>query len=357
MKIEVKELFDKIFSFIKYRLFLFSLKKHDFKNKKVVLFFLHPKFDGRAGGILSVFFLLDISEKLLKDAVVLPVTLAKLPGYTKVSWFENKYEIYNIYYLRKKLASASQILVHIPEVFFLLFAERMKYCGLERLAKEMQVNILNQNQIHMPSQTAVDQNKSLFRSLSMTLAFEVNFENHYGHLDTTPYFIGSWYYNYTIDNIPYEIKDEICVISHDPHPLKKDIIRLLEEECRLKCIEIKSMRFEDFQVLQKRAKWSISFGEGFDNYFAGAFVKSGIGFSVYNKNFFPNSFYENNLPETVFASYEEMQANIVDVIKGLDEKSKYESYMHKIRKFVFDHNSPEKVEMNLKHYYLEQGLL
>jgi len=337
--------------YIKYRLFLLGLKKQNLKQKDVVLFFMHPEYNIRSGGILSIYFLIDETKKYLKETIVLPVTLYKIPKYTKANWFENDFDIYNIYYLEKELMEAKNVLIHIPECFYTYFCTFINHYKLYELAKKMKVNILNQNDLIMPTEAEVWNSKNLFHSLTMTLAFEANVSKEYSYLDSKPYFISTWFYNYTIDTIAYERKENKCIVSLDSHPFKTEIINLLEQECGLECIEIKNMHFFDFQKLQQKAKWSITFGEGFDNYFAGAFIKSGIGFSVYNSTFFPPSFDKEYLPETVFDSYELMRDNIVKVLKRLDNKLDYENYVAKVKPIVLEHSSPGKVIEALNHYY------
>ncbi|MBC5991608.1 hypothetical protein [Pontibacter cellulosilyticus] len=343
-----------MYLYLKYRFYLYGLERQSFSNKNVVLFFMHPDEDVKAGGILSIYFIIDKSEKILEDAVVLPVTLSKLPGYTRVAWFENKWFIYNLYYINKSLQKADTILLHVPEVFFNLFCELIKEHQLFELAKKIRVNILNQNEQLIPSKALIEANKRMFCSLTMTLAFEANTKNIYEYLDKKPYFISAWFYSYTVENSCYEEKENICIISPDPNPYKMEIVKMLNDELRLQCIEVTNMAFSDFQLLQKRAKWSISFGEGFDNYFAGAFVKSGVGFSVYNSIFFPKSFDSGSLPETIFVTYEDMRENIVKAIKSLDNKTSYEKYVTQVKPLILEHSSPEKVEEALKHFYANE---
>jgi hypothetical protein len=347
----LKKRFELLWPYLKYRLYHLKLGKQNYRRKDVVLFYFTPDLNFRSGGILSIYFLLEQTVKLLKQSVVLPVTLSRLPNYTKIDWFENDWNIHNIYYIKKQLLKSEKILVFVPECFYDSFCNQITYYDLFVLAKKMKVVILNQNDTLVPPAEKLLDSKSMFASLTMTLAFEANQNNVYSYLDSGPYFLSSWFYNYTIEDVPFEWKEQVCIISPDDHPAKREIVEILENECKLKCIEVKNMDFKDFQVLQRIAKWSISFGEGYDNYFAGAFVKSGIGFCVYNPTFFPTGITKENLPKSVFNSFECMKNGIVDVIKDLDVKTNYEEYASKYKGLILNNNSPHKVINNLKHFY------
>ncbi|WP_250429708.1 hypothetical protein [Pontibacter ruber] len=316
-----------------------------------ILFFLHPHFNIRSGGILSIYFLLEQTKSMFPTKNVYPVTIAKLPSYTKADWFPNDYNILNLYLIKNKISKNSKVIVHVPECYFEFFCQEIINSNLFDFASQVTLNILNQNQSLMPVEATVIKYKYLFNRITMTLCFEANTNISYSYLAYPPFFISSWFYNYPIDKLSFDTKEDICIISPDPNPLKGKVVELLEKKLDIKCVEIRNMAFHDFQNIQRRAKWSISFGEGFDNYFAGAFMKSGIGFSVYDPLFFPREFNSNELPQTVFTSYQELLNNIESRIKGLDCKDAYENYANNIQQLILCHNSPEKVVKNLEGFY------
>lgn len=347
---KVLSVLNKSLSYIKYRNYLSYLPKPNFHQKDVVLFFMHPYEDFKAGGILSLYFLLEKSVNILPGAVILPVTIARFPKYTKAGWFNNNFDIYNLKHLDGLLKS-KRIIVHVPECFFEFFIKQIEEYKLFDLAKNLKVNILNQNQLYMPAENMVMQHKGLFASITMTLAFAANADLRFAYLNDPPHFIGAWFYGYSVDNIPFESKEEICIISPDDHPAKAGIVEELQAEHGIKCVEIRNMPYADFQLLQQKAKWSISFGEGYDNYFAGAFLKSGVGLSVFNKTFFPASFDAENLPITVFTSYDALKLNLRNTFLQLNNKAAYEAYVSETAGLVLKHSSPEAVVNNLRDYY------
>lgn len=315
------------------------------KDRDIVLFYL-PPCEVVSGGILSIYFLIENTQRLFPDFIVLPVVMSRIQHYFKATWFKNNYFIYNILDIKSKLFTAKTILVHIPEDFFLSFSKDIeKYFSSDQVSK-LKINILNQNQMLAPSGDEILTHKHKYASLSMTLAFEKNMSNSYPYLDTPPYLLSSWFYGNEVELIPYEQKENVCIISHDTHPMKKQIVDVIENKIGLECIEIRNMKFDDFKALQRKAKWSVTFGEGFDGYSGAAYIKGGIGFGVYDPNFFPDSM-KKELPKSFFISYEDMLENICDVITYMDEKSRYEEFVKRMQAIVLSYNSPEFVSRNL----------
>lgn len=334
--------------FSKYKL-LHALK---IKGKNVVLFYL-PEDEMISGGVLSIYFLLKTTRQLFPDFVVLPVIIGKWQHYFRINWFKNDYFIYNLLELKKCLLDADKILVHVPEDFYVDYSQRILKHSLTGVAKRSRLNILNQNELLMPSSQQVEEYKELYASVSMTLAFEVNLHNQYSYLNHKPYFLSSWFYGNEVEDVEYNEKQDLCIISPDQHPLKGQIVNKLAAELHLKCIEINNMKYDVFKELQCKAKWSVTFGEGFDGYAGGAFVKGGIGFGVYDKNFFPDAL-KDSLPMTFFNSYEELSDHIVQVMQLLDNPVKYTAYVKEMLPKVLLHNTPEKVRINMMNFYKEE---
>src|ERR1700733_5997230 len=76
------------------------------------------------------------------------------------------------------------------------------------------------------------------------------------------------------------------------------------------------MTFDVYMDLATRCKFSVSFGEGFDGYVAKPMYQGGIGFALYNDEFFPNASYKKF--ENFFETEEEMIEEIVPTIRRLE---------------------------------------
>jgi hypothetical protein len=83
-----------------------------------------------------------------------------------------------------------------------------------------------------------------------------------------------------------------------------------------KLVKIQDMTFDVYMDLATRCKFSVSFGEGFDGYVAQPMYQGGIGFALYNDEFFPNSSYKKF--ENFFETEEEMIEQIVPTIRRLE---------------------------------------
>ena len=86
------------------------------------------------------------------------------------------------------------------------------------------------------------------------------------------------------------------------------------------------MTYEDYKETISRAKWALTFGEGLDGYFVETIFSGGIGFSVYNRKFFPEDFVSLR---TVYGSYELLIQNIHKDISELDGEKAYVDYQNK----------------------------
>lgn len=325
--------------------------KVTFKNK-IVLFYFNNYEDVKSGGILSILFLMSETEKLLPNATVLPVTLG-VPWYEKITMVENPYRIKNLLHYRNQIREESEVLIHVPEIFFEMFCNEVLKYNLKQ-SKNFLVNILNQNEEVMPTAEIVERYQYLFKGITMTLAFEASCKNSYSYLVSPPHLLKAWFYNDAVVSVPFKDREDLAIISNDPHPYKESILAKLQE-AKINYVVIENMPFSDFKKLQQKAKWSISFGEGYDGYSAFAFYKGGVGFGVFNKNFFPANMLP--LPKSFYRSYEEMNKRIVDDINSLNNEIDFEQYVQEVFPKVKFNNSPEIVISNLESYYKKNNFL
>lgn len=330
------------------------VKSLDVRGKEVILFYL-PAGNFITGGVLSIFFLLDKSIELRPDAVVLPVVVTKLQRYFRTTWFKSPFFIYNLLDIHKKLHAASRIVIHVPECLCEDFFAQVRKHKLQPLTQKAVVNILNQNVECMPPDEVFYRNKPVCGKLTMTLAFAVNRSINYPFLDLPSMTMSAWSYGDRERYTEFETKENICIVSPDEHPLKEEIVGKLAA-CGLECIEIRNMPFEEYRDLCCRAKWAVTFGEGYDGYAMGTLKDGGIGFAVDRPEFRPSYMDADHLPPNVFDSYENMCDNIVERINYFENhpaerKQVSAFFVENARKL----NSPELVARNLDQYYTTIG--
>lgn len=355
----IKETYSKAINFckiamlnIKYSITRYT-KNRDLKshNTDLILFYL-PNREQFNGGILSLFFFIEQTQKIRPNSVVLPVVITTLQRYFKLTWFKNPFFIYNVLCLKSKIRTANNLLIHVPECLFAPFCDKIKRHHLEGITKNCVVNILNQNAEAMPSNDVFYSNKHLFSKLTMTLAFKVNLNIDYPFLDQKPQYLGAWLYGDDLKYVDFEDKRDICIISPDPHPLKLQVIDKIEKSGLARCIEIRNIPFDDYRALRLTSKWAISFGEGYDGYFGGVIIEGGVGLCVDNQTFSSPFIDPANLPYNVFTSYEQMLEEIVDRMRLFEQDKAFRTEIIGLqRKKALEANSPDMVIDNLKQYY------
>ena len=121
--------------------------------------------------------------------------------------------------------------------------------------------------------------------------------------------------------LQFKDKKNIIIYSNDKCKKKKEILTHISKNLPdFDLIKIENIVFDYFIYLATVAKFSITFGEGFDGYFSQPILLGGISFAVYNDMFFPFKSYKNF--ENVFENYDEMLANITETVNKFNTDSK-----------------------------------
>lgn len=231
--------------------------------------------------------------------------------------------------------------------------------GLLNELKNTTLNILNQNQDLMPSEKEIESYVPYFQRVTMTLAFKSNENIEFSYLTQRPIHVGAFFEGAIPVYVPYDEKEDLCIISPDENPIKGEIVTKLRS-IGIVCYEDYPIPFPEFVKLQQRAKWTISFGEGWDGYTVGQFRNGGIGFGVYQPNFHPIIFDRDNLPPFLFDNYEQMEKEIVGLIKKYDNKILFEQVNKETVNKIYsdpDANTLENVKRHWMQYYKSIGLL
>lgn len=344
----IKFRFNFIFKIIKSRLIGFFWSKKNYS----VLFYLPSDHEIVSGGILSIFYLYEETKKKFPDSVVEIIFMNRNSKVREYKWFSNDVKIKNIFFERYYISGSNQILIHVPEVYISKFKFEWKKNGLTKFNNKTIINILNQNNELMPNPDDVYLNLKEFKRITMTLAFIRNLEPckiNFPNLDI--FVLSAWFYKTTYQIIPFEQKTDLILISPDAHSDKQAILNELNKCEGLEIFEMNYLPYEKFLEIQKRAKWTITFGEGYDNYFQGAYLTGGIGFSVYNEEFFNSDFENNKFPQVIFKSYADLRENICNSINLYNSKIKYDSLSQEIRTLVLKNNNEDIVRSNLHNYY------
>jgi hypothetical protein len=292
------------------------------------------------GGVLSIVSFIKTINHLEKNINIIAVT-SRYKYYNNINRynkFNNNLHIFHIKDIIKKYSNLNKVKFFIPDVLITPFINKYEneWSVVDKKwlksINTIEINILNQNQLLMPSLDEINKLRTLFtNNITMTMAHKksVSIENRLFY-NMPIHYLSAWINEsaeYEIEK--YRNKENLILFSPDDIH-RANLTTNLEvfdfiNKIKLllpnyKIIIIKNIKYENYKILIKRAKFMITFGEGFDGYFVETILSGGISFATYNKTFFTPDYlsYEN-----IFPSFENMYVNIVDKIKKIDNEMYY----------------------------------
>lgn len=321
-------------------------------NNNVVIFLI-PGWEIRSGGILSIYSFYYETVALLGDqASVLMMSYPNSNKIRRYSWFENEIEIYPFDLFVNKKNSKKNLTIHIPEYYVKNFINSLNdnQINILKLNKNIHINILNQNIEYMPTLEELSTLSVLTNNVTCTTAHDSYTTPHYRDYYGLPiHKLSSWFDRNEIIVQPYESKKDVMIVSPDEHPLKEEVLSTIKQSLpSIELVVIRNMKYEDYKKLETIAKWSISFGEGLDGYLVGPVLRGGIGFAVYNEEFFTSEYYGLN---NIFNSYESFSKGVIDFIKLNDNKENYEKARCEIIELVKRQFNYDDYKNNVKLFY------
>jgi len=328
---------------------------------KRLIIFLVPGKEFISGGILSIFNLYRFSramEAIHGAQVVMCYYPYEARTASRYVMFDNDVTIYPFEMVMATCRNASHVLMHIPEYAVEDILNRIGWDSLWRLRAErnLRANILNQNALLMPRPQSVARLREVIGDLTCTAAFPrfVTVEQR-RYWNVPLHFLPAWTRPDDGDPTPYETKRNLMIVSPDSHPQREAVLRFVREtfpdmEIRV----IKDLRFEEYLKLEEVAKWSLTFGEGLDGYFAGVVLRGGVGFAVFNETFFPE---EYRSLQTVYPDYPTLLRRIWEDMRSLDNKESLEAYSAKVRSLLAENWGPQKTRAALAAFYREEYTL
>src|SRR5262249_10784963 len=286
---------------------------------------LTPGYEVRAGGVMTIASLYR-ETIALKDLHRARVALCTVPGYPpflKYSWFENNNYILNLEELLMGCGQLDFWLLHVPAYSVDRVADWLRSVEdtVLRRIKEIQLNVLLMNIDNIQGKNVAA--LARFGKVTCTTAHEA-----YTNKETRAA-LGVTLHRLLVCNGPerfsvtgYNEKQQMMIVSYDPHPLKDRVLRKIGEaypDLMIRIIE--DLSYEDYMALTQSAKWALTFGEGLDGYFVESVYTGGIPFAVLNNRYFTPAF---SRLENVYSSWDELLERIVPDLKRLDEPTAYE---------------------------------
>lgn len=326
-------------------------------SKNIVLYFSVAR-DLIGGGILSINRFVEKS-KSLSEKFGFEIALSGLPlgnAAIKHSMFQDSLAMLD-FNLFSKRVNPEKLLINIPEVFLKDFLSDLTYQQKNWLKglKELHINILNQNIEFMPDSSIVSKLFDFTTNISITCAHAKyctqELSNKYCcPVYLLPPFLPVFYRKH------FNEKEDIIVISPDNDiPLSENVTKQLileklkKELPEFKQVIVENMSIEEYKQLISKAKFSITFGEGYDGYFLEPYLSDSVAFAVFNTEFFPDEFSANS---TIYPSWNDLFENIVKDIKFLNSNYElYKSTQESIEKQILKYTS-EKISIKyLEDFY------
>ena len=297
-------------------------------RRKIVVLVI-PEHDAMSGGIYSIF---SIADQLRRTQArhgygVLVMTRPNSKGLTYIrnSAFKNSETVLRLEQLCL-FSEVTDLQIHIPEYACGEFVRSLSPELLHYILRRdsVHINILNQNTRLMPEPHVFRDLRRIADTIGQSVShhafFGQDFADHYqlptvllpAYTDLSAYPAST-----------FSEKENIIIYSDDEAPYRREVLKRLKGLKEYRLVKIKDMTFDTYMDLATRCKFSVSFGEGFDGYVAQPMYQGGIGFALYNDEFFPDPSYTSF--ENFFGSEDEMIDQIVPTIRRLEsDKKRYE---------------------------------
>lgn len=329
------------------------LRLHSHRRRtRHLIVFLVPGYDIVSGGVLSICSICTETRRLAA-ALGADTVICNAPGtprLQKYTQFENSLDILDCRAVFRYFRHLQSILVHVPESYVNRFAQFLEqerpFAALPGC--DVHVNILLQNIRLLEGQ---DYSRlAAYGRLTFTTAHDrystAEVRRQLGHpLHKLSVFISPEQYH----KVPYAQKEDLIVVSPDPHEKREEILAILQRELpRTRLVTIKGLKYEAYKELISSAKWGITFGEGLDGYFIEPVFSGGISFAVYNEAFFTPDFKGQR---TIYRDYGEMATKLVDDIRSLDNPAAYAACTESLFAVLSRHYAFERYRQNIADFY------
>lgn len=281
------------------------------------------------------------------------VALCTVPGdpaLLKYTWFANRNYILDLESVLKRCKHLEYLQLHIPDYAVNRVLEWLTFASptLMRNIREVHFNVLLLNIDLVEGQNVTDLKR--FGKVTCTTAHEA-YSN-----SATREALGVPLHRLTVCQGPeffsrsgYKDKEPLLIVSNDEHPLKEQVLRQIAQVFpKLKIQIIENLSYEDYKKLIRRAKWSLTFGEGLDGYFAEPIFSGGVSFAVFNDRFFMPAF--ANL-ETVYPTWEVLADRMPADLQRLDEPEAYDRCWRQAYDLLSDALNTDRFRENLRMFY------
>jgi hypothetical protein len=324
-------------------------------DARKLVWFLAPSLNYVGGGMMSICSFHAETRRLLggPDVAVVASTYPNHPILKKYTGFANSMDIFSFAEVVTHFKSVEHAILHIPEYFckdFLSHLSPSERLFLDTIPR-LHVNIMLQH-IDMCEPDDIQPLRTLTDEITCTTAHDRYSTQEQSTRFGIPLHKLSVWVGQLYEQRRWTEKRDIIVLSADQHPLRGRVIDTIAKGLpSLELITVQNMSYEDYRLLIAKAKWSLTFGEGLDFYFAEMAWTGGVPFAVYNDRFFMPQF--RALP-TIYDTWDNLQASIVGDILKLDHDDVYHAAGEPIRRILNQLYSGEKYRENIRLFYDER---
>jgi hypothetical protein len=328
---------------------------------KRLIIFLTPGLEVRTGGVMAIFAMKEETlalHQLHRARVILCAVPGDDPGFFKYSWFDNNDYLLDLETVLKSCENLDYLELHIPDYAvnrLLVWLSAFEGTLLQDI-REIHLNVLLFNIDNIRGQNVNQHVKQDVKELlSFGKATCTTAHEAYSNLATREE-QGVPLHRLSVCNGPenyslsgYEDKEDLLIVSNDGHLLKEEVFHKIAQVCpNLRIQVIENMHYNDYLNLARRAKWSLTFGEGLDGYFAEPVSCGGVAFAVFNDRYFTAAFAEL---ETIYPSWEALMERMPLDLQRLDEPLAYKRCWQQAYDLVSDLYSVERFRQNLRLFY------
>jgi hypothetical protein len=293
------------------------------KNLMVIVI---PELTTMSGGQFSLFSIANAAN-FLKTRHEYCILLMTFPNKENLTYlrqpnFKNNETVFRFSQITRCI-NADRVYLHIHEYVSSFFIDRLDAPILDYLKtrENLFINILNQNIMYMPSTIELQALRDLAHGVSQSVAHHAYSGQFFANLYNLPTLLLPAYADLSeYPAISFEKKEKLIIYSPDDSAFKKPVLEAISSQMPdYELREISNITFDQFMDLATRCRFSITFGEGFDGYLSQPMHQNGIGFAVYNREFFPSeellNFYN------IFPTGDAMITGIVKKMRALESDS------------------------------------
>jgi hypothetical protein len=350
-KLLCRRAFDRLRSTVKQRITRAVLTRAIPSSTKRLIIFLTPGYEFTAGGVMAItaMYQESVAQGQIHQAKVVLCTVPGEPPLLKYTWFQNRNYLLGLEAVLKRCGPLEYLLLHIPDYEVNQVLDWLSTSAtLLQNVKELHLNVLLFNIDIIQGQNV--RGLTRFGKVTCTTAHEA-----YSDLATREA-MGVSLHRLLICKGPefysptgYQDKEPLLIVSPDAHPLKELVLQKIAKELPdLRIQVIRDLSYEDYTRLIRRAKWSLTFGEGLDGFFVETVFSGGVSFAVFNERFFTPAFTKL---ETIYPSWTALVERIAEDLQRLDEPAIYNRCWRQAHDLLSYHLDTERFRENLRMFY------